>query len=141
MDENETARQCADAMFSGDAASKALGIEVEVTKPGAAVARMRIREDMVNGLGVCHGGLIFTLADTAFAFACNGYNLQTVVASGQIDFIRPGELGDELLATAAEDHRGRRRGFYSVKVENQRAEVVALFHGRSATSGTAIVDP
>ena len=139
MDKNEIARQCAVEMLSNDSASRTLGIEVEVTQPGAAVARMRIREDMVNGLGVCHGGLIFTLADTAFAFACNGYNLQTVAASGQIDFLRPGALGDELVATASEDHRGRRRGFYVVKVENQRAETVALFHGRSATTGEPIV--
>ena len=139
MDKNEIARQCAAVMLNDDAASRALGIDVEVTEPGAAIARMRVRDDMVNGLGVCHGGLIFTLADTSFAFACNGYNLQTFAASGHIDFLRPAKLGDELLAEAVEDHRGRRAGYYLVKIKNQHDELVALFRGRSASNGESIL--
>jgi len=115
MDKNEIARQCAAVMLNDDSASRALGIDVEVTAPGAATARMRVRDDMVNGLGVCHGGLIFTLADTCFAFACNGYNLQI------------------------EDHRGRRTGYYLVKIKNQRDELIALFRGRSASNGDSIL--
>ncbi len=135
MDELELARRCADAMWNDDKASQALGIEIEVTSVGGANARMTIREDMVNGLDVCHGGLVFALADTAFAFACNAYNLQTFAASGQIEFLRPARLGDVLLATASEDYRGRRSGYYTVKIHNQRDELVALFRGHSANNG------
>ena len=107
MTELEIAERCGEAMWSDDKASHALGIEMEVSGVGAANARMRIRDDMVNGLDVCHGGLVFALADTAFAFACNAYNVQSFAASCQIDFLRPAKLGDELLAIASEDHRGR----------------------------------
>ena len=139
MDEIDVARRCADLMYSGDRASQALGIEVEVTKAGTAEASMRIREDMVNGLRVCHGGLIFTLADTAFAFACNGYDQQTFAASAHIDFLRPAKLHDQLVATATEDHRGRSTGYYLVKIKNQRNELVALFRGRSVSNGESML--
>ena len=139
MDELETARRCADTMWNDDKASQALGMEIEITGVGAASARMTIRDDMVNGLDVCHGGLVFALADTAFAFACNAYDVQTFAASCQIEFLRPGILGDVLLATASEDHRGRRSGYYTVKISNQRDELVALFRGRSANNGKPIL--
>lgn len=135
MDNDSIARNCANRMWSDDNASHALGIEIDVTVAGTARARMKIRDDMVNGLGVCHGGLVFTLADTAFAFACNGYDQQTFAASCHIDFLRPAKLGDELLAIASEDYRGRRSGYYSVSVRNQDDKVVALFRGRSETNG------
>ena len=131
----DTARRCAEAMLKKDRSSKMLGISIEVTAPGEAVARMTVREDMVNGFDVLHGGLTFALADTAFAMACNAYNEQSFAASAQINFLRPALLGDELTATAAEDHRGRRGGYYSVRVHNQRGELVALFRGRSANTG------
>jgi acyl-CoA thioesterase len=99
---------------------------------------MEIREDMINGFGVCHGGLVFTLADTAFAFACNGYNEQTVAASCHIEFIRPAVLGDELTAIATEDYRGRKNGHYTIAVQNQDEKLVALFRGRSSCTGKAI---
>ena len=133
----ETARRCAEAMLENDRASRMLGITVNVTAPGEAVARMAVRDDMVNGLDVLHGGLTFALADTALACASNGYNEESFAASAQIDFLRPALLGDELTATAAEEHRGRRSGYYSVRVSNQRGELVALFHGRAVTSGKA----
>ena len=139
MTELEMAERCGEAMWKDDKASHALGIEMNVSGVGAAHARMLIRDDMVNGLDVCHGGLVFALADTAFAFACNAYNNQSFAASCQIEFLRPAKLGDELLAIASEDHRGRQSGYYTVKIKNQRGEPVALFRGRSVGNGKAIL--
>lgn len=139
MTDLEKARQCAEAMYSNDRSSKALGIEIEVAEPGTAVATMTVREDMLNGFDVIHGGLTFTLADTAFAFACNSYDNQTFAASAQVEFLRPAELGDVLTATAREDYRGRRNGYYTVEVRNQRDEVVAIFRGRSASNGSPLL--
>lgn len=139
MDRTDVAKRCAEAMYAEDAASKALGIGVDVRDAGEAVARMTVRDDMVNGFSVCHGGLLFTLADTAFAFACNGYDDRTFAAAATIDFMRPALLGDELRAFAREDHRGSRSGFYTVEVRNQRDEVVALFRGRSASRGERLL--
>jgi len=135
----ELAKRCGDAMWNDDNASHALGIEMDVTGVGTANARMVIRDDMVNGLDVCHGGLVFALADTAFAFACNAYNNQSFAASCQIEFMRPAKLGDELLAIASEDYRGRRSGYYTVKIQNQRDEAVALFRGRSVSNGETLI--
>ena len=135
MDKLETARQCADTMLANDRSSKALGIAIDIPQPGKAIATMTVRDDMINGLDVLHGGLAFTLADTAFAFACNGHNRQSVAASAQIEFLRPALLGDVLTATAKEDYRGRRNGYYSVEVRNQQGELVALFRGRSVSNG------
>ncbi len=141
MADLETARRCADRMYANDRASKALGIEIDIPAPGQAVATMTVRDDMVNGFNVLHGGLTFALADTAFAFACNAYDVQSFAASAQIDFLRPAMLGDVLTATAIEDHRGRRSGYYSVEVRNQRDELIALFRGRSAAkSDTSILE-
>lgn len=139
MNDTELAIRCAERMFSRDAASQALGITVDIPAAGRAVGRMRVREDMVNGIDVCHGGLLFTLADTAFAFACNAYDELTCAASANIDFIRPALLGDELTASASEDYRGAKNGYYTVKVRNQRDELVAMFHGRSASRGESIL--
>ncbi len=135
MSDLDVARRCAEAMQVNDRSSRMLGISVDVTAPGNATARMAVRDDMVNGFDVLHGGLTFALADTAFAFACNAYNERSFAASAQIDFLRPALLGDELTATATEDHRGRRSGYYSVRVVNQRGELLALFRGRSAGTG------
>ncbi|HEX7013124.1 MAG TPA: hydroxyphenylacetyl-CoA thioesterase PaaI [Steroidobacteraceae bacterium] len=119
------------AMFERDRASQALGMQVLEIRPGYARVSMRIREDMVNGHQLCHGGLIFTLADSAFAFACNTYGATTVAAGATIDFLRPGRAGDELIAEARELTRSRRTGVYDVVVTNQSGERVALFRGRS----------
>ena len=139
MEANETAKRCAEAMYANDAASKALGIRVDVPEAGRAIARMTVREDMVNGFDVCHGGLLFTLADTAFAFACNGYDNLTFAAAASIDFLRPARLGDELSAQAREDYRGTKSGFYTVEVRNQDDDVVAMFRGRSSSKGEALL--
>ncbi len=140
MDPLERAQRCAATMFANDRASQALGIKVEVTAPGASVARMSVREDMLNGFDICHGGLVFALADTALAFACNAYNRLTVVGSGGMDFIRPAVLGDELSATAREDYRGRRNGFYTVEVHNQNDDLVALFRARAVARDEPLFD-
>lgn len=138
-DDLDRARRVARAMYAADHASRALGITVEIPEAGAAVARMRVRPDMVNGFDLCHGGLIFTLADTAFAFACNAYDRLSVAASASIDFLRPGRLGEELVATATEVHHGRRGGVYSVEVRNPEGALLAVFRGRSASRGEAVV--
>jgi acyl-CoA thioesterase len=127
-------------MFANDRASQALGIEVDVAKAGTSTARMRVREDMLNGFGICHGGLVFALADTALAFACNAYNRLTVVGSGAMDFIRPAQLGDELRAIAQEDHRGRRNSFYTVELRNQNDDLVALFRARAVSRDESLFD-
>lgn len=133
MSDLELARRCAEAMRNADDASRALGIDVDIPAAGSAIATMRVREDMVNGFDVCHGGLIFTLADTAFAFACNAHNRLSVAATASIEFLRPAKLGDTLTATAIEEHCGRRSGVYSVEVKNVDGSRVALFRGRSAS--------
>ena len=131
MNEAEIAKKCCNKMWSNDLASQDLGIEIEVSNPGSAVAHLEVRSNMVNGHDICHGGYIFTLADTAFAFACNTYNRITVAASASIEFVRPSILGDELVATATESHRGGRTGIYDVQVVNQKGQLIAIFRGRS----------
>jgi len=131
MNEIEIAQKCCETMWGNDVASQDLGMTIEVTKPGRAEARFEVRANMVNGYDICHGGFIFTLADSAFAFACNTYNRITVAASASIEFVRPARLGDKLLATAAEVHRGGRTGVYDITVTNQDDDVVAIFRGRS----------
>lgn len=140
MSKLKTAKECARTLWAGDAASKALGMTVEIRSVGGATARMTVREDMINGFGVCHGGLLFALADTAFAFACNAYDRRAVAASGSIEFLRPVKLGDELRAVASEEYHGRKSGFYSVRVENQDGITVALFRGRSVSRDTPILE-
>ena len=125
--------------MANDRSSQAMGISIEIPAVGQAIARMQVRDDMVNGFDVIHGGLTFTLADTAFAFACNAYDKLTFAAAANIEFLRPATLGDELTATATEDYRGRRSGYYSVEVHNQRGELIALFRGRSASTGDPVV--
>jgi acyl-CoA thioesterase len=139
MSDLKTARRCADAMLARDKSSRAMGIKIEIVEPGKAIATMTVRDDMVNGFDVIHGGLTFALADTAFAFACNGYDQLTVAASAQIEFLRPAVAGDELKAVATEDHRGRRSGYYTAEVRNQRNELVALFRGRSAATDKPVI--
>lgn len=139
MDNLNIAQQCAETMLANDRSSQAMGISIEIVEPGRAVARMRVREDMLNGFAVIHGGLTFALADTAFAFACNSYDQQSFAAAAQIEFLRPAVVADVLTATASEDYRGRRNGYYTVKVRNQRDELVALFRGRSASSSKPVI--
>lgn len=125
------AQRCADAMWGRDDASRELGIAIEVIGAGRVRARMEVTRSMINGHAVCHGGYIFTLADTAFAFACNTYDRVTLAAGASIDFVRPAREGDRLLASATERYRGRRHGIYDVIVTNQADEMVAIFRGRA----------
>jgi len=131
MDDFAIAKKCRDTMYDGDAALQLLDISVEVTAIGRAEARFEVRRDMINGHGVCHGGCLFMLADTAFAYACNSYNKVTLAAGASIEFLRAAKLGDQVVAIATERHRGRRTGFYDVVVSNQEGEEIALFRGRS----------
>jgi len=127
----QRAERAAAALFERDGASQALGMRLAAVRPGWARVVMRVRADMVNGHGVCHGGLVFALADSAFAFACNSYNESTVAAAATIDFLAGAREGDELTAEAGELWRTRRNGIYEISVCNQRGERVALFRGRS----------
>ena len=120
-------------MWRNDRASKALGMQVMAISPGGATLSMAVREDMLNGHDLCHGGLITTLADSAFAFACNSYNEMTVAAGFDVNLIAAGHLGDVLTATARELSKAGRTGVYDVTVRNQRGEAVAAFRGRSHT--------
>jgi acyl-CoA thioesterase len=131
MDDLEKARECAVAMIANDSASKGLGITVEIPASGSAQARFTVTEKMLNGFAVCHGGHIFALADTAFAFACNAYDQVTLAAGADINFLKPAYAGDQLLAVAVERSRGGRTGIYDVCVTNQDEEEIAVFRGRS----------
>jgi acyl-CoA thioesterase len=136
---DELARACADTMWKDDDASRGLGMEILEIRPGYAMLAMTIRPNMVNGHGIAHGGFIFTLADSAFAFACNSHNERTVAAHGNITFIRPGKLGDRLVASAREISRSGRSGIYDISVSADGAPVAEL-RGHSRTIGGALVD-
>src|SRR5512145_469766 len=123
------AERSAGAMFELDSASQALGMRILEVRPGYARLVMTVREDMVNGHQLCHGGLIFTLADSAFAFACNTYDAVTVASAASVEFLMPARLGDELTAIADERSRSKRTGVYDVVVRNRQGESVALFRG------------
>jgi len=135
-----TAVRAAEALWRGDAASKQLGMKIESCAPGRAGVSMRVRPDMVNGHGICHGGLVFALADTAFAFACNSHGDNTVAAGASVEFLKPVREGDVLLATAVERWRSGRSGIYEVEVRNQQDELVALFRGRSHRVAGRLID-
>ena len=138
-DPQAVAYASARAMYAEDGASQALGMRILEVRPGYARLAMKVREDMVNGHKLCHGGLIFTLADSAFAFACNTYNAVTVASAANVEFLLPARLGDELTATAEERSRSKRTGIYDVTVHNSQGECVALFRGRSHEIGGNIV--
>lgn len=127
----EVARACVEQMFEDDLASQRLGIAIKLIAPGQIAATMRVREDMVNGHAICHGGYVFTLADTAFAFACNCYDRVAVAAGATIEFVEPAHAGDELTAMALETHRKGRSGVYDVRVTRGQGDLIAVFRGRS----------
>jgi acyl-CoA thioesterase len=139
MTDEEIARRSADAMWAEDRASQSLGMAVREVGPGRAVLTMTVGHDMVNGHAIGHGGYTFTLADSAFAFACNSYNRSTVAAGADIRFRRPTHLGDRLVATATERSREGREGVYDVEV-TVGDELVAVFVGRSKEIGGTLFD-
>jgi acyl-CoA thioesterase len=128
-----TAEMVRDGMYPNDHATKALGIAVQSIGPGVAVLCMTVRRDMLNGHQTCHGGMIATLADSAFAFACNSYNELTVASGFSVDLLAPAREGDLLTAQAREMSKAGRTGVYDVEVHNQRGERIAIFRGRSYT--------
>ncbi|KAF1052195.1 MAG: Acyl-coenzyme A thioesterase PaaI [Burkholderia gladioli] len=132
VDPDALARAAADAMYAADACTRALGIELLDVGPGRARMRMTVRPAFLNGHPTCHGGLIFTLADSAFAFACNSHNLNTVAAGCAIDFLRSVPEGEVLTTEAAEQTLAGRHGIYDIRVTNRAGETVAMFRGKSA---------
>ncbi len=127
------AEACAEAMWSNDSTSQRLGMTIERIAPGEATLALEVTEVMLNGHGLAHGGFIFTLADSAFAFACNGYNQRTVGHQAAITYMAPARLGDRLTAVAREIHRAGRNGVYDVRVTNQDGAQIAEFRGHSRT--------
>ena len=137
---DETARRVADWMYENDPATRALGMKVEQVAPGYARLRMKVRADMLNGHGTCHGGMIFSLADSAFAFACNSGNTLTVAQSCDISFVNPAREGDELVATCEERFQRGRSGIYDTAVATFDGTPVAFFRGKSRTLGGALIE-
>jgi len=131
QDPQELAEAVAHAMWARDHAAQALGIRIESVAPGQAQLLMDVRQDMLNGHDICHGGMIFSLADTAFAYACNAYNQTTVASACNIDFLAPARRGDTLRAIATERSRAGRTGVYDITVQNADGNVLALFRGKS----------
>ena len=134
------AEAVAAAMWARDRASQALGMAIVRVAPGYAELTMRVRADMVNGHAICHGGFVFTLADSTFAFACNSYNANTVAQGCAIDYLAPAREGDTLRATGRERHRAGRTGVYDIEVTNQRGETIALFRGKSYRIKGSVLD-
>ena len=133
MTPQDIARKVGETMFPADVASKdTMGMALLACEPGRAVMQMEVKELHLNGHRICHGGFIFTLADSTFAFACNSYNRNAVAAGCSIEFLRPGKLGDVLTCVGVEQTLSGRHGIYDMQVTNQDGEVVAMFRGKSA---------
>ncbi|SDC45582.1 acyl-CoA thioesterase [Massilia sp. PDC64] len=139
-DPQALARLAGKTMYERDQASQALGMTLDDIRPGYARMRMPVREDMLNGHGTCHGGYIFMLADSAFAFACNSHNFNTVGAGCTIDYLAPGRAGDVLVAEAVEQALAGKTGVYDVVVTDQDGRKVALFRGKSHRVAGHVVD-
>ena len=131
MTPQQIADRCTEIMWPDDHAARGLGIVITSTTPGGATVSMKVRQDMVNGHGICHGGFIFALADTNFAYACNSFNHRAVAAGVDINFVAPAHLGDTLTAVGHARHQGGRSGIYDIEVTNQDGKTVAVFRGRS----------
>ena len=134
------AERVAARMFDADRASRALGMRIESVAPGRAEMTMTVRDDMLNGHAICHGGYIFLLADSTFAFACNSYNRNTVAQGCTIDYLAPARAGDVLRAAGVERSRTGRTGVYDIEVRNQHGKTVALFRGKSYRIDGHVVD-
>jgi len=137
---DELARRVADALLAREGAGPAWGVEIEAAREGFARVRMTVREDMLNGHRSAHGGMIFALADTAFAYACNSRNETTVAQSATIAFLAPAAAGDVLVAEAREISRSGRSGVYQVGVKGADGRVIAEFTGLSRTIGGAVIN-
>lgn len=133
------AKACAEAMWADDRASRALGMEIVDIASGRATLAMTVRESMTNGHGMCHGGYIFLLADSTFAFACNGYDQRTVAQHCAISFLQPAQLGERLIAECIERTRAGRSGIYDVSVRRDDGALIAEFRGYSRTIGGTLL--
>ncbi|HEY5718728.1 MAG TPA: hydroxyphenylacetyl-CoA thioesterase PaaI [Motiliproteus sp.] len=135
----QLAEACAAALYQGDSLSRELGMTLDQIGPGMAELSMVVQPWMLNGHGTCHGGLIFTLADSAFAFACNSQNHKAVAAGCTIDYLNPAHGGDRLTARASQSHQRGRSGIYDVEVSNQQGVAIALFRGRAHRLPGAVI--
>jgi len=133
MDKQALAQATADAIWREDRASRWLGMQLEEVKSGYARMSMQVTEPMANAQALCHGGLIFALADSSFGLACNSHNQRALAASCSIDFLAPAHLGDRLTAECTEQAHVGRTGIYDARVTNQKGELIAVFRGKSAT--------
>lgn len=131
LDPQALAEAVRDGMFARDQAAQSLNMQIESVGPGRAAISMKVREDMLNGFRICHGGFITTLADTAFAYACNSGNEQTVASGISVDFMAPGKPDDVLTATGVEVLASGRTGVYDITVTNQNNELIAVMRGKS----------
>jgi acyl-CoA thioesterase len=141
LDPDALAAEVARRMWAEDRASQALGMELIEVRAGFAKMRMPIRRDMTNGHGICHGGYMFLLADSTFAFACNSHNQRAVAASAEIHFLAPAQEGDVLTAEGVEQHLAGRSGVYDMRVTDQHGRLIAMFRGKSATIRGQFIGP
>lgn len=136
----QLAEACAATLWGPDTCSQWLGMRLEEVRPGYARISMQVRPEFLNGHGICHGGLMFTLADSTFAFACNSHNAPTVAAGCSIEFLKPVQGNDTLTAVGQEQTLSGRHGIYDIRVTNGAGEVVAMFRGKSAQLKGQIID-
>ena len=139
MTNDEKARQVVDKMMRDDLFSQWLGIEVLAVKEGYSQIKMTVRKEMINGFGIVHGGIAFSLADSAFAFACNNRNNLSVALDTSINFTKPVHVGDVLTAVAKEIHNGKSTGLYHISITNQRNHMVAIFKGTCFRTGKNLI--
>lgn len=140
MDNNQLAKQSVDSLLENDLFSQWLGIEVIEIKEGYSKIKMTIRKEMINGFGIVHGGVTFSLADSAFAFACNNRNNLSVALDTSINFIKPVHVHDVLIAEAKELHNGKSTGLYQISITNQNAHLVAVFKGTCFRTGKKLFE-
>jgi len=140
-DADDVAARTAETMYSTDAASQMLGMEIVAVAPGSATLRMEVAPEMINGLDVCHGGIIFSLADSAMAFASNSRDDVSFAVSADMTWLRPARRGDVLTATAHEAATAGRNGVYDVEVHSESGELLAVFRGRVRATGRRLLDP
>ncbi len=133
MTPEEIAQACGRIMYAEDTSSQHMGIELLEVRPGYARLTLTVRRELTNGHGICHGGYIFLLADTAFAYSCNSRNERAVAAGASIEFLAPAHEGDVLTAEGVEQHRSGRSGIYDMRVTDQTGKLIAVFRGKSAT--------
>lgn len=139
MNQQKLATKVAAHLIENDLFSKWLGIELIAIREGYCIIKMTVRKEMINGLGIAHGGIAFSLADSAFAFACNNRNNLSVALDTSINFIKPVHVGDILVAESKEIHNGRSTGIYQISIVNQNSQIIALFKGTCFRTGKTLI--